>query len=101
MRWVVALTLRPRVHDNLRHHSEKEEFEQTKSKAKVCPVMTILHDFEAVAFEIDLAIKVHLMKCFHWNPVFARIFYPVALIMEMEIVLYGSTRIPSFLVLTR
>ena len=97
----MAFTLRPRMHDKLRHHSEQEEPEETKSEAKVCPVMTIFHEFEAIAFEINLAIKVHFMKCFHWNPVLAIILYPVVLIMKMQIVLYRSTRVPSLLVLAR
>jgi hypothetical protein len=59
------------MHDNLRHHTEKEEFEETEREAKIGPIMTVLHYFKAVTLEVDLAIKIHLVKCFHWNSVSA------------------------------
>jgi hypothetical protein len=89
------------VHDDLRYHAEEEEFEETQGETEVCPIMAVFHHFEAISFEVDLSIEVHLVKSFHWNSVLARIFYSVILIMKMQVVLNRSTRISSLLVLAR
>ena len=59
------------MHDNLRHHAEQEKFEETEREAKVGPIMTVLHNVKAITLKINLAIEIHLVKCFHWNSVFA------------------------------
>lgn len=87
------------MHDNLGHHTEQEELEEAECETEICPIVAVFHYFEAVAFEVNLPVEVHLMKRFHWYSVLARIFYSVILIMKMQILLHGSTRIPSLLVL--
>lgn len=89
------------MHDELRHHSKQEEFEEAERKAEIGPIVAVLHYVKTITFEVNLPIKVHLVKFFHGNPILARIFYPVTLIMKIQVVLHRSTRVPSLLVLAR
>ncbi len=89
------------MHDGLGQHAKQEEFEEAEREAEIGPIVAVLHYFEAIAFEVNLSVEVHLVKCFHWNPVLARIFYSVTLLMKVQIVLHWSTRISSFLIFAR
>jgi hypothetical protein len=89
------------MHDDLWDHAQKEEFEKTEREAEIGPIVTVFHHFKAVTFQVDLPIKVHLVKRFHWNPVLARIFYPVILIVKMKIVLHRPARVPSLFIFSR
>jgi hypothetical protein len=89
------------MHDDLGHHSEQEELEKTERETETGPIVAVFHYIEAVAFEVNLAIEVHLMKCFHWYSMLARVSDSVVSIMKMQVLLHGSTRVPSLFVLAR
>lgn len=88
------------MHDDLRHHPSQEKPKQTERKFPIGPIMSILHDLQRIAFEVDLLIEVHLMKCFHWDLAFAMVPCSILLIVEMQIVFDRPTRVPCLLVLT-
>ena len=96
----IMLTLRARMHDDLGHHSKQEEFEETERETETGPIVAVFHYIEAVALEVNLAVEIHLMKCFHRYPVLARVSGSVVCIMEMQVLLHGSARVPGLFVLT-
>lgn len=95
----LLLVLRTSVHDNLRHHASKEEPEERQSEAEVGPVVTVLHDLESVAVEVDIAVKVLLVEGLHGNLAAAVVLGAVGLLVELEVVLNGGARVASLLVL--
>ena len=89
------------MHDNLRHHTSQKKSEETDGKLEIGPVVSIFHYFQCIAFEINCAIKVHLVKCLHRYLAFAMIPSSIALTMKLEVVLHRATWVASFLVLSR
>lgn len=87
------------MHNHLRYHAQKEEFEKSKGKAKADPVVAVFQHVETVTLEVNLSVKVHFMKSLHRDSVLARIFQPVILVVEEQIVLNRSARISSLLIL--
>ena len=94
----LLLILRTSVHDHLRHHASEEEPEEGEGEAEAGPVVTVLHDLEAVTVELDIAVEVHLVESLHGNPVLAAVLELVALVLECKVVLDGGTRVASLLV---
>ena len=95
------LTLRPSVHDYLWHHTGEEEAEQADGESEVCPVMPVFHHLQGVPFEINGAVKVHLVKCLHWYLAFAMVFRPILLAVELQIMLHRSPRKTSLFIFSR
>lgn len=61
--------------------------------------MTVLHDLEAVAVEVDVTVKVHLMEGLHRDLILAMVLGFVLGLLEGEVVLDGLARVASLLVL--
>lgn len=95
----LLLVLRTSVHDDFGHHASKEEPEERQSEAEVGPVVTVLHDLEGVAVEVDIAVKVLLVEGLHGDLAAAVVLGAVGLLVELEVVLNRGTRVASLLVL--
>lgn len=95
------LTLRPSVHNYLWHHSSEEEAEQAKCESKVCPVMSVFHHLQGIAFEVDGTVEVHFVKGLHWDLAFTMVLCSILLIVEVQIMLHWSTWISSLFILSR
>lgn len=89
------------MHDKLGNHAQQKKLDQTKGEPKAGPVVTVLHDFKAVAFEVDIAIKVHFVKRLHGDLVGSAILDTIGLFFEVEIELDGSTRKLRLLIASR
>lgn len=89
------------MHNDLRNHAREEIPEQTECELPVGPVVSVLHDLQSITLEIDLTVKVHLMKGLHGDLAFAIVPCPVFRVMELQVMLNTSTRVTSFLVLSR
>jgi hypothetical protein len=86
------------MHDHLRNHASKEEFEQAQRKSKTGPVMAIFHHVQAITLEVDFLVKVHFVKRLHWYAILSIVFHAVLFAAKMQIVLHRPTRIPCFLI---
>jgi hypothetical protein len=81
------LTLRTSVHDELGNHAQQEVLDQADSETEAGPVVTVLHDLQAVAFEVDITVKVHLVEGLHGDLVGAMVLGTIGLLLEIKIVL--------------
>lgn len=81
----LGLTLRTGVHDQLRNHAKQEKLDQTNGKSEASPVMTVFHDLEAVALEINISIKVHFMESLHWDLVQTTVLGTISFLFKVEI----------------
>ena len=90
MRWTVY-TLGSGVHDNFGCEDEKDIFEQGHGKLEACPVMSVLHDFQAVPIEVHIASKIHGVESLQGNFVGASVFELIGLIFESKVILYRAT----------
>lgn len=84
------LTLRASVHDELGNHSQQEVLDQADREAEASPVVAVLEDLEAVALEVDVTVKVHLVEGLHGDLVGAMVLETVGLLLELEVVLNGT-----------
>jgi hypothetical protein len=89
------------MHDNFRHHAGQEKLDQAIRKFEVGPIMALLQDLQTVAIEVHIAVKVHLVKGFHWDGLLAKIFLAVLLLVKGEVVINWLARERSLLVLAR
>ena len=78
-----TLTLGAGVHKHFRNHAGEEESEQTQREAEVGPIVSVFHNLQGIALEVDSTIKVQLVECFHRNRGFAVIFSLVILTVEV------------------
>lgn len=60
--------------------------------------MTVLHHLEAVALEVDVAIKVHLMERLERDLVGATVLGTVRLLLEVKVELNWATGVLGFLI---
>lgn len=86
----VSLTLGTSVHDELGNHAQQEVLDQADGEAEASPVVTVLEDLEAVALEVDVTVKVHLVEGLHGDLVGAMVLETVGLLLELEVVLNGT-----------
>ncbi len=86
------------MHNHFWHHTSEEEAEQADGEPEVCPVMAVFHHLQSIAFEVDGAIEVHLVKGLHWYFAFAMVLCSILVTVEVQIMLYWSTWISSLLV---
>lgn len=63
--------------------------------------MTILQSVKSIALEVDIAIKVHFMKRFHWNLALAMVVEPILFMFEIQVILHRSPWIVRLLILPR
>lgn len=63
--------------------------------------MTILQSVKSISLEVDVSIKVHLMKRLHWNPALAMVVESILVMFEIQIVLDWSSWIARLLILAR
>jgi len=95
----LLLILRTSVHDDLGHHTSKEEPEERQSEAEVGPVVAVLHNLESVAIEVDVTVEVLLVESLHGDLAAAVVLCAIGLLVELEVVLNGGTGVASLLVL--
>lgn len=81
----MGFTLGARVQDELGNHAQQEELDETYCESEACPVVAVLHDLETIAFEVDIAIEIHLVKGLHGNLVRTTILGSIRLLLEIEI----------------
>lgn len=74
------------MHDNLRRKLEEDKLEQAQCEPERCPVMSVFHYFQAIPIKVNLAIKVHVVKCLHWNLIASSVLELVGLVLEGKIV---------------
>ena len=94
------ITLRTSVHNDLGNHAKEEELDETKSEAKVGPVMAVLHDLEAVTLEVNIAVEVLLVESLHGDLLVAAVLVSVGLLLEVEVFLNGAARKADLLILS-
>jgi hypothetical protein len=94
-------TLGSGVHDNLGDHAKNKVLAKAPSEAEAGPVMSILHDLQAVTVEVNLIIKVHLAKRLEGDLVLAMVFGTVRLLLEGEVVFDGTAGVLGLLILAR
>lgn len=75
------------MHNHLREGLEQEELDQAHGEAEAGPVVAVLEDLQAVAIEVDVAVKVHLLERLHGNLVLAMVLGLVCRLLEGEIML--------------
>ena len=89
------------MHDHFRHHTSEEEAKETDGEPEVGPIMSILQNFQSISLEVDRSVKVHLMKCFNWYLALAMVLQPAFLVVELKVMLDGTARVSSLLILSR
>lgn len=89
------------MHDDFWREVEEDIFEKTDGEFEACPVMSVLENLKCVAIEVNLSIKVHVVKGFHRNLVLAAVFQPVGLFLEGKIMLDRASWILGLLILAR
>lgn len=89
------------MHDELRNHAEKEELDQANGEAEASPVMTVLHNLQAVTLEVNITIKVHFVEGFHGNLVRSTVLGAISLLLEVEVEFDGTAGKLSLLIAAR
>jgi hypothetical protein len=87
------------MHDHLRGETEKDEFEEAESKSEARPIVPVLQYLKAVAIEVDVPIKVHVVERLKGNLVSSTILGLIGVMLEGQVVLDWATRKLDFLVL--
>lgn len=95
------LTLGASVHDELGNHAQQKVLDETDGEAEAGPVVTVLHNLEAVTLEVDVTVKVHLVEGLHGDLVGATVLETVGLLLEVQVVLDGTARELGLVRLTR
>lgn len=80
------------MHDELGNHAEEEVLDQTNCETEASPVMAVLQDIKAIALELDITIKVHLIEGLHGNLAGATVLGAVGLLLEVKVILDGTAR---------
>lgn len=80
------------MHNDFRCELEENELEQADGEGEACPVGTVFEDLEAVAIELDIALKVHVVESLHWDLGPPTVLELIGVILEGEVVLDWVTR---------
>lgn len=80
------LTLGARVNQHLWDETSQEELEQGRSELEGSPVVSVFHDFQAVAVEANITSKVLLMESLHWDLGGSLVLVLVLLLVEGQVV---------------
>lgn len=99
--WRHKRTLRASVHNDFRCELEENELEQAYGEGEACPIGTVFEDLEAVAVELDIALKVHVVESLHWDLCPPAVLELVGVVLEGEVVLDRATRQCHFLIFAR
>lgn len=86
------------MHNDFGCEDEEYVFEQGKGKAEACPVVSVLHNLQAVAIEIDIASKVHAVKGLQWNFVRSSILKLIGLVFECKVMLNRASWVFGFFI---
>jgi hypothetical protein len=89
------------VHDNFRDEAKEEELEQTQSKSEACPVMSVLQDLQAIAIELNLTIKVHVVESLHGDLIPSAIPNLIRLVLEGKVMFDWASGKSGLFVLAR
>ena len=89
------------MHEQFGYHAREEEPKQTPRESETGPILPVLQDVQGIALEVYRLIKVHLLKCPHWDLSFATVLHPIRFGPEVEIVLDRKTRKSSLFILAR
>lgn len=89
------------MHNDFRCELEENELEQADGEGEAGPIGTVLEDLEAVAVELDIALKVHVVEGLHWDLCPPAVLELVGIVLEGEVVLNRATRECHFLVFAR
>lgn len=89
------------MHDHFGKHAKKEVLDQANGEAEAGPIVAVLHDLQAVAIEVDITVKVHLVEGLHGDLVFAMVLGLVLGLLEGEVVLDRLARVAGLFVLAR
>ena len=84
-------TLGSGVHNNFGCEDEEYVFEQVHGKSEACPVMSVLHNLQAVAIEVHVTSKVHGVESLQRDLVRASVFKLIGLMFERKVMLDGAT----------
>jgi hypothetical protein len=79
------------VHNDLGCKLEEDKFEQAQGESEGRPVVSVLHHLQRVSVEVNIAIKVHIVECLHWDLVGSSILELVGFILEGEVVFDWTT----------
>lgn len=88
------------MHDDLRNHANEKVSNQTNGETETGPIVTELHDIQAVAVEVDVAVEIHLMEGLHGNLLLAIVLAFILRLLEGKVVLDALARVLGFLVLS-
>jgi len=91
-------TLGSGVHNNFWGKDKEDVLEQAKSKSEAGPVMSVLHNLQAVPIKVDIAIEIHTIERLQWNLVRPSVLKLIGLMFEGKIMFDGATRIFGFFV---
>jgi len=89
------------VHNHLREETEEEVLNQTKSEARLGPVVAPLEDLQHVAIELQLAVEVLLLESLKGNLLLAVVCIAVLGLVELEVMLNGLAGQLGLFVLAR
>jgi hypothetical protein len=79
------------MHDNFGSKDEEYIFEQVEGKSEACPVMSVLHNLQAVPIEVNITSKVHGVESFQRDLVRASVLKLIGLMFESKVMLDGAT----------
>ena len=76
------------MHNDLWYHASNKIPHETDGEPEASPVVSVFQDLKSVTLEINLAIKVHIVKCLHWYLIGSMIFGLIGGILERQVVLH-------------
>lgn len=93
--------MRSGVHNNFRRKDEENVLEQAQSKSEASPIVSVLHNLQAISIELNISIKVHAVEGLHWDLVAAVVLGLVGRVLEGKVMLDWATWVSSLLILAR
>lgn len=88
------------MHDDFWHHAKQKKFVESISKSEIGPFMSVFHNFQTIAVEIDIPIKVHLEEREHRDLSLSMVLCAIRLLMECEVMFDWAARETGLLVLS-
>lgn len=89
------------MHDELGNEGEEEVLDEAHGEGEVGPVVAVLEDLEAVAVELDVAVKVHLVEEVHLDLDIAAVLGLVLGVLEGQVELNRTAGELGLFVLAR
>lgn len=88
------------MHNDLGNHAKEEKLDETNGEAEAGPVVSVLHNLETVALKVHVTVEVLLVESFHGNLLVTLVLVSVGLLLEVEVLLDGTTRESNLVVLS-